>query len=157
MAAMKNPLDLNGFIQIAIIVEDIDQARKEWAELLNVPVPAIVEQPKPQGPIPGLAYRGKEASYGLKLAVINAPQGFIIELHQMTDDCDSTFREFVRKHGYGVHHLGFKVGDRRDAVVEELEQRGYEMRTVGIYPDGSWTVADTEDVLGVNLNIKPHL
>ena len=75
----------------------------------------------------------------------------------MTDDCDSTFREFVRKHGYGVHHLGFKVGDRRDAVVEELEQRGYEMRTVGIYPDGSWTVADTEDVLGVNLNIKPHL
>ncbi len=157
MAAMKNPLDLNGFIQIAIIVEDIDQARKEWAELLNVPVPAIVEQPKPQGSIPGLTYRGKEASYGLKLAVINAPQGFIIELHQMTDDCDSTFREFVRKHGYGVHHLGFKVGDRRDAVVEELEQRGYEMRTVGIYPDGSWTVADTEDVLGVNLNIKPHL
>ena len=157
MAAMKNPLDLNGFIQIAIIVEDIDQARKEWAELLNVPVPAIVEQPKPQGPIPGLTYRGKEASYGLKLAVINAPQGFVIELHQMTDDCDSTFREFVRKHGYGVHHLGFKVGDRRDAVVEELERRGYEMRTVGIYPDGSWTVADTEDVLGVNLNIKPHL
>jgi len=157
MAAMKNPLDLNGFIQIAIIVEDIDQARKEWAELLNVPVPEIVEQPKPQGAIPGLTYRGKEASYGLKLAVIEAPQGFIIELHQMTDDCDSTFREFVRKHGYGVHHLGFKVGDRRDAVVEELEQRGYEMRTVGIYPDGSWTVADTEDVLGVNLNIKPHL
>ncbi len=157
MAAMKNPLNLNGFIQIAIIVEDIDRARKEWAELLDVPVPAIVEQPKPQGSIPGLTYRGKEASYGLKLAVIHAPQGFIIELHQMTDDCDSTFREFVRKHGYGVHHLGFKVGDRRDAVVEELEQRGYEMRTVGIYPDGSWTVADTEDVLGVNLNIKPHL
>ena len=150
-------MNLNGFIQIAIIVEDIDRARKEWAELLDVPVPAIVEQPKPQGSIPGLTYRGKEASYGLKLAVIHAPQGFIIELHQMTDDCDSTFREFVRKHGYGVHHLGFKVGDRRDAVVEELEQRGYEMRTVGIYPDGSWTVADTEDVLGVNLNIKPHL
>lgn len=157
MAVMKNPLDLNGFIQIAIIVENIDKARKEWAELLGVPVPEIVDQPKPQGSIPGLSYRGKEASYGLKLAVIHAPQGFIIELHQMTDDCDSTFREFVRKHGYGVHHLGFKVGDRRDAVVEELEQRGYEMRTVGIYPDDSWTVADTEDVLGVNLNIKPHL
>lgn len=157
MAVMKNPLDLNGFIQIAIIVENIDKARKEWAELLGVPVPEIVDQPKPQGSIPGLSYRGKEASYGLKLAVIHAPQGFIIELHQMTDDCDSTFREFVRKHGYGVHHLGFKVGDRRDAVVEELEQRGYEMRTVGIYSDGSWTIADTEDVLGVNLNIKPHL
>ena len=157
MAVMKNPLDLNGFIQIAIIVEDIDKARKEWAELLNVPVPEIVEQPKPDGPIQGLTYRGKETSYGLKLAVIQAPQGFIIELHQMTDDGDSTFREFVKKHGYGVHHLGFQVGNRRDAVVGELEERGYDMRTVGIYPDGSWTIADTEDVLGVNLNIKPHL
>lgn len=157
MAAMQNPLDLKGFIQIAIIVEDIDKARKEWAELLNVPIPEVVEQPKPEGPIKGLTYRGKEASYGLKLATIEAPQGFIIELHQMTDQCDSTFCEYVKKHGYGVHHLGFQVGERRDAVVAELEDRGYAMRTVGIYPDGSWTIADTEDVLGVNLNIKPHL
>ena len=27
--------------------------------------------------------------------------------------------------------------------------------TVGIYPGSSWTIVDTEDVLGVNLNIKP--
>lgn len=156
MATMKNPLDLSGFVQIAIIVEDIDKARHEWAAILGVPVPEIMEQPKPEGNIPGLTYRGKEASYGLKLAVIHAPQGFVLELHQMTDECDSTFREFVQKHGYGVHHLGFQVGERRDAVVEELESRGYEMRTVGFYPGGSWTVADTEDTLGVNLNIKPH-
>lgn len=154
---MKNPLDLNGFIQIAIIVEDIDKARREWADLLNVPVPEIIEQPKPEGPISGLTYRGKETSYGLKLAVIEAPQGFIIELHQMLDNGDSTFKEFVEKHGYGVHHLGFQVGERRDAVVGELEERGYEMRTVGIYPDGSWTIVDSENTLGVNLNIKPHI
>ena len=28
-------------------------------------------------------------------------------------------------------------------------------RTIGIYPGSSWTIVDTEDVLGVNLNIKP--
>ncbi|MDD4849739.1 MAG: VOC family protein [Gemmiger sp.] len=157
MATMKNPLDLKGFIQIAILVEDIDKARHEWADILGVPVPEIIEQPKPAGSNPGLTYRGRETSYGLKLAVIQAPQGFIIELHQVTDDGDSTFKEFVQKHGYGVHHLGFQVGDRRDAVVRELEERGYPLRTVGIYPDGSWTIADTEDTLGVNLNIKPHM
>ena len=152
---MKHPLDLNGFIQIAIIVEDIEAARREWAELLGVPVPEIIEQPKPDGPIPNLTYRGAEASYGLKLAVIQAPQGFVIELHQLTDDCDSTFREFVRKHGYGVHHLGFEVGPRRDAVVDELQRRGYDLRTVGYYPGSSWTIVDAEDRLGVNLNVKP--
>ena len=152
---LKHPIDLRGFIQIGIMVPDIEKARHEWAELLGVPVPGIVEQPKPDGPIPNLKYRGKDASYGLKLAMIHAPQGFVIELHQMTDDGDSTFREYVRKHGYGVHHLAFEVGDARDAIVEELTDRGYEMRTVGDYPGSSWTIVDSEDKLGVNLNIKP--
>lgn len=154
---MKNPLDLNGFIQIAIIVEDIEKASKEWAEILNVPVPEIMIQAKPEGNIPGLTYRGKETSYGLKLASIMAPQGFIIELHEIMDNGDSTFKEFIQKHGYGVHHLGFAVGDRRDAVVGELEENGFEMRTVGYYPGGSWTIVDAEERLGVNLNVKPHM
>ncbi len=48
------------------------------------------------------------------------------------------------------------MGDARDAVVGELESMGYELRTVGFYPGGSWTIVDGEDRLGVNLNIKPH-
>ena len=32
---------------------------------------------------------------------------------------------------------------------------GYDLRTVGIYPGSSWTIVDTEEDLGVNLNIKP--
>lgn len=27
--------------------------------------------------------------------------------------------------------------------------------TIGVYPGSSWTIVDSEDVLGVNLNIKP--
>ena len=29
-------------------------------------------------------------------------------------------------------------------------------RTVGIYPGSSWTIMDSEEVLGVNLNSKPR-
>jgi methylmalonyl-CoA/ethylmalonyl-CoA epimerase len=76
-------------------------------------------------------------------------------LHE-TDENPSTFREFLDAHGQGVHHIGFQVGEARDAVVEDLEAAGYTMRTVGMYPDGSWTIVDSEDKLGVNLNIKPH-
>ena len=65
------------------------------------------------------------------------------------------FREFLDKHGNGVHHIGFEVGDRRDAIVGELADMGYDLRTVGIYPGSSWTIVDTEEDLGVNLNIKP--
>jgi hypothetical protein len=150
---MKNTIDIKGFIQVAIIVRDIEKAAKKWAELFDVPVPEIrVSTPSRS---PDLTYRGREAFYGLKLAVIDVrDRGFVIELHEALEG-DSTFREFLDKHGQGVHHLGFCVGEKRDAIIGELEDMGYEMRTVGYYPGSSWTIVDSEDDLGVNLNIKP--
>lgn len=154
---MENPLELDKFIQIAIIVEDIESAAREWAELLNVPVPEIRVHQTVDTTDPNLMYYGKNYKYGLKLASIMAPQGFIIELHQILDDNPSTYNEFIKEHGYGVHHLGFAVGDRRDAVVNELVDRGYQKRVEHIYPSGSWTIIDSEQSLGVNLNIKPAM
>ena len=79
-------------------------------------------------------------------------RGFIIELHEPTGG-DSTFQEFLDKHGQGVHHLGFEVGEKRDAIIKELEDAGFQMRTTGT--NNTWTIVDTEEQLGVNLNIKP--
>jgi hypothetical protein len=151
---MKNPVDLKGFIQVALVVKDIEKAAKKWAELFNVPVPPVQDnKPKPD---PHVTYRGKQACYGLKFAVIEVKdRGFVIELHEATGG-DSTFQEFIDKHGNGVHHLGFCVGERRDTVIDELEEMGFGMRQIGMYPDGSWTIVDSEDDLGVNLNIKPR-
>lgn len=78
----------------------------------------------------------------------------MIELHQPVGG-ESSFQEFLDKHGNGIHHIGFEVGDKRDAIVNELAEEGYGMRTVGYYPGSSWTIIDSEDDLGVNLNIKP--
>lgn len=154
---MENPLDLNGFIQIAIIVEDIEAAAREWSQLLNVPMPEITYFQTVETASPDVMYYGKNYKFGLKLASIMAPQGFIIELHQILDDNPSTYNEFIKEHGYGVHHLGFAVGERRDAVVNELIERGYPKRVEHFYDGGSWTLIDSEQSLGVNLNIKPHM
>jgi methylmalonyl-CoA/ethylmalonyl-CoA epimerase len=149
---MKNNISFDGFIQIAITVKDIQKAAEAWAKLFNIPVPEIRTFPPADNP--DLTYRGKPAYYGLKAANIQVGN-FVIELHE-PDEHDSTFREFLDKHGNGVHHLGFQVGDKRDAIIGELEEMGYEMRTVGYYPGSSWTIVDSEDDLGVNLNIKPR-
>ena len=150
---MENKINLNGFIQIALVVEDIEKAAKTWADLFGVPVPPIRDDKPSHNP--NLTYRGEEAYYGLKFAVIDCREReFVIELHE-PDEHPSTFREFLDKHGNGVHHIGFEVGERRDDIVNELEQQGYALRTVGYYPGSSWTIVDTEDTLGVNLNIKP--
>ncbi|MCL2056423.1 MAG: VOC family protein [Oscillospiraceae bacterium] len=148
---MKNPINLDGFIQIAIVVDDVEKAAKAWAKLFGVPVPEIMDHS--QDGNPNVTYRGKTAKYGLKMAVI--PVGnFVIELTEPGGG-ESTFREFIDKHGCGVHHLGFEVGERRDAIIAELEADGIDMRQIGFYPGSSWTIVDSEDALGVNLNIKP--
>jgi len=148
---MNNPISFDGFIQVCMVVEDIEKAAEAWSKLFNVPKPEIMSDPPRENP--DLTYRGKPALYGIKMAVIKAG-AFVVELIE-PDENPSTFREFLDKHGNGVHHLGFEVGDRRDAIIAELEASGFDMRTVGYYPGSSWTVVDSEDALGVNLNIKP--
>ena len=99
-------------------------------------------------------YRGEPVSSEILFAVIPM-NGFVLELHQPVDG-PNTFREFLDKHGNGVHHIGFETGSDRDDVIDHLKNLGFDTnRTIGIYPGSSWTIVDTEDVLGVNLNIKP--
>ena len=149
---MKNKIGLDGFIQVALVVENIEDTAKKWADLFGISVPEI----EIHGPIEGqtLEYRGEPADYKIKFVAIQA-NGFVIELMEPIEG-KSTFQEFLDQHGQGVHHLGFEVGERRDVIVAELEkEKGYELRTVGYYPGSSWTIVDTEEDLGINLNIKP--
>lgn len=149
---MVNKIDTKGFIQICIVVEDIEKTLDYWTNLFKIERPEIsVSTPSRSE---DLKYRGEIAEYGMKMAVMEA-EGFLIELVE-PDENPSTFREFLNKHGSGVHHVGFEVGDKRDAIINELEEKeGFEMRTVGYYPGSSWTVVDSEEQLGVNINIKP--
>lgn len=152
---LATPLKKDQFIQVTIVVNDIRRAAKAWAALLGVPEPEIwVNHLKSNGEYP-YTYRGNgNMPCDLQMCVIEMGD-WVLELHQI-DENPSTFREFINKHGQGVHHLGFEVGNARDEVIRELKQMGFDTeRTIGIYPGSSWTIVDSEDVLGVNLNIKP--
>ena len=151
---LSTPLRKDKFIQINIVVDDIYRAAKAWAALLDIPVPEVtVNHLESNGEYP-YSYRGEENT--CDLLVCNIDMGsWVLELHQ-ADEKASSFREFYDKHGNGVHHIGFEVGDARDEVIQELKGLGFDTeRTIGVYPGSSWTIVDSEDVLGVNLNIKP--
>ena len=149
---MGKAVDQNGFIQICIVVRDIALAAEKWAQVLGVEKPEISTTRLEGGE--NYTYRGKPVSCELLVAIIPM-NGFVLELHQPVGG-DSTFREYLEKHGNGVHHIGFETGTDRDAVIDYLGEIGFDTnRTLGIYPGSSWTIVDTEDALGVNLNIKP--
>ncbi len=143
----------DGFIQINIVVRDIEKAARKWGELLGIPTPEIRVNHLEVGE--NYTYRGEPVSCDLKVDDIPM-NGFVIELHEPIGG-PSSFQEFLDKHGNGVHHIGFEVGERRDEVIQELSEAGYDTnRTLGIYPGSSWTIVDSEEDLGVNLNIKPR-
>ena len=150
----KGIINKDQFIQVTIVVDDIKKAAKTWAALLNVPEPEIwVNHLKGNEEYP-YTYRGKDIPCELQMCVIEMGN-WVLELHQV-ENTPSTFREFQDKHRFGVHHVGFEVGDARDDVIKALKEMGFDTeRTIGVYPGSSWTIVDTEDVLGVNLNIKP--
>ena len=52
--------------------------------------------------------------------------------------------------------IALTKGRLADKTMKLLSDAGYDVnRTLGIYPGSSWTIVDSEDDLGVNLNIKP--
>lgn len=149
---MKHHVNKKGFIQINIVVADIEKAAEKWAELLGIEKPKINVNHLEGSDT--YTYRGEPITCELLCANIEM-EGFVIELHQPIGG-PSSFQEFLDKHGNGVHHIGFEVGGERDAIIADMAEAGYDVnRTLGIYPGSSWTIVDSEDALGVNLNIKP--
>ena len=149
---MSKAADRNGFIQICIVVKDIALAAEKWAQVFGIEKPEIRKTRLEGGE--NYTYRGKPVSCELLVANIRM-NGFVLELHQPVGG-DSTFQEYLDRHGNGVHHIGIETGEDRDEVIAHLSELGFDTnRTMGIYPGSSWTIVDSEDVLGVNLNIKP--
>jgi 4-hydroxyphenylpyruvate dioxygenase-like putative hemolysin len=78
-----------------------------------------------------------------------------IELIQPLEG-DSVYADFVRKHGYGLHHIAVQVEDM-EAAINQAEVAGL---TVAQYGegygrdgDGSFAYLDTEEVIGTTVEL----
>jgi hypothetical protein len=69
---------------------------------------------------------------------------------------DTVYREFVEKHGYGVHHLGVLTDNMQEAIAQAA-QAGLAMTQdgAGFGPDGDghYAYLDTEPVLGTTIEL----
>jgi methylmalonyl-CoA/ethylmalonyl-CoA epimerase len=69
---------------------------------------------------------------------------------------DTVYADFVREHGYGVHHLGILVEDMESALAE-AEAAGVAMLQDGAGfgrdGDGHYAYLDTEGEIGVMLEL----
>ncbi|MCM1135834.1 MAG: VOC family protein [Clostridium sp.] len=155
MENKKPTIHLENMIQIAFVVKDIEKVAKNWSEVFGIPMPEIHEITPPEEC--QIYYRGKKSNSRAKIACIEVGN-LSIELTE-PDEADTSWKEFLETHnGNGIHHLGFSMGsdEKRDEMIKTLEERGIGVRHYGYYEGGSYTFVDSEEQLGVILNIKPH-
>ncbi|MGO9962856.1 MAG: VOC family protein [Acidimicrobiales bacterium] len=117
MSENLSPFLSPAFKQCAVVVENLDEAVRRWADLLGIgPWTAYrLEPPR----LKDMLYHAKEVQFSLRHAL--AWQGDLqFELVQPLDG-PSIFADHLADHGEGLHHLGKYVPDHPQAVTEAIE------------------------------------
>jgi len=121
MALFNFGQPLNGFCQLAFIVEDIHAAMDSFTKNMRAGPWFFMEKVQ----IANVKYRGRLTRIDASLANGNAGH-LQIELIQQNDDAPSVFTEIIRTRGYGAHHQGIAVRDF-DAELAKFLEMGYEV------------------------------
>jgi|Deesub1362A_J573_1020465.scaffolds.fasta_scaffold04998_4 methylmalonyl-CoA epimerase len=146
------PFLKNGIAQVGIIVEDLDKAVETYWKLFGIGPWHIYTYGKPL--VKRMTYRGRPAEYKMRVA-LSWIGPLRIELIEMLEE-DTIYAEFVKEHGYGVHHFGVLVDDMEEALAQ-AEEAGLTMTQdgagFGLDGDGHYAYLDTEDKIGVTIEL----
>jgi methylmalonyl-CoA/ethylmalonyl-CoA epimerase len=134
--------------QVGIVVRDIDKTGRAWAAAFGIPAPTAFwtdgyEKAQTQ-------YRGKPTAGRCKLAFMRF--GSVdLELIQ-PDESPSTWREFLDRHGEGVHHLAIVIDGMKEHVGRAGEA-GMPLLQKGEYDGGRYAYVDCTAGLKVVLEL----
>jgi methylmalonyl-CoA/ethylmalonyl-CoA epimerase len=149
---MAENLGSTTLAQVAIVVRNIEQASKRYADILGLPVP------EPIVTAPGLevhqTYRGAPSDARAKLAFFSVGQ-VQIELIEPLGGA-STWQEALDRNGEGVHHIAFWVEGMQKSV-DFLKSRRIPMIQRGDMGEGQYAYFDAEAQLGVTLELLEHV
>jgi catechol 2,3-dioxygenase-like lactoylglutathione lyase family enzyme len=143
---MSKQFPLNDIAQICIIVPDIEEATKNFYEKFNIGPWHFYTYGKPL--VKRMTRKGKPTEYKMKVA-LSYIGSMRIELIEPLEG-DTVYKEFIEKHGYGIHHLGILTEDMQKSI-KEAKEAGIEMTMdgAGFGPDddGHYAYLDTEDLV----------
>ncbi|MGB7539775.1 MAG: VOC family protein [Anaerolineales bacterium] len=95
-------------------------------------------------------FRGQPSSARAKLIFFNMGQVSIEIIEPIGGP--STWKEFLDKHGDGVHHIAFTVKSTK-AAADVLSTHGIPPVQSGVFDGGSYVYSDAEKELGVILEL----
>lgn len=137
---------------MAILVKDLDKTVENYWTVFGIGPWQFYTYGKPL--VRQMSYRGRPADYRMPIALSQIGP-LRIELIEAKEG-DSIYSDFIREHGYGVHHLGILVDDMKDALAQ-TDSAGLSMiqdgSGFGLDGDGHYAYLATEEALGVTLEL----
>ena len=141
-----------GIAQVAIIVQDLEEAVENYWKLFGIGDWHFYTYGKPL--VKRMTYQGQPSDHKMRVA-LSYLGPMRIELIEMAEG-DTVYADFVKEHGYGVHHFGVLVEDMESALAE-VESAGLVMTQDGAgfgrHGDGHYAYLDTEDKIGVTIEL----
>ena len=120
---LKQQLELPAVSQIGVVVEDLDRAASFLESSFGLG-PFRVEELE----APNVWDRGQEKHIKARLGFATMGQVELELIHIV--EGDSVHLEFLRQHGEGIHHLGFRVADF-EAKLQQAREMGLEVLQTG--------------------------
>ena len=137
-----------GIIQVGIVVKDLDQVVENYWNRCGIGPWRFYNYGKP--PLQVNIYRGQPSECRFRIALCWIGP-LCIELMEPVEG-ESVYTEFIKKHGYGLHHLAVKVEDMPTAIAQaasvgvKILQEG---SGSGLDGSGHYAYLDTEETLGM--------
>jgi len=132
--------------QLGFVYKDVEKQAKIFEELFNIPKFAIIPETTQV-----LKYRGKDSKVNTKIA-LSRQFNIQIELIQLIEG-ESIYKEFLDQGREGLHHISLFVEDI-NPYIEYFEKRGIEMIYLGLIGKQLWAYFDTEEILGILLEVQ---
>lgn len=146
------PFLKTGIAQVAIVVKDLERTVENYWTLFGIGPWHFYTYSKPL--VREMSYYGNPAEYEMRIALSQLGP-LRIELIEARGG-NSIYADHIREHGYGVQHLGILVEDMEEALAEAASA-GLNMiqdgSGFGLNGDGHYAYLDTEETLGVTLEL----
>ncbi|MCS7111526.1 MAG: VOC family protein [Ignisphaera sp.] len=142
---------LKSVAQIAIVVKDLNKAIDSWSRILGVKPSRVTETDRWEET--KMQFMGSPSRGRARLAFFNL-NNIVIELIEPIDG-PSTWREFLEKHGQGIHHIAFDVRERSECIDRFIGAGSYIQQT-GMFRGGRYTYIDARETLGAIIELLEH-
>jgi hypothetical protein len=141
-------LDSTIVVQIGLIVKDVEKAANAYAEVFGIPKPALVFVASDS--FANTMFHGEPSTAKGKAAFFDLGP-VQVELIEPVG-APSTWEEFLRIHGEGIHHIAFKTREM-DSARKFLSSKGMETIQTGGWGGGQYAYVDCSNQLGTILEL----